>query len=184
MKHLQWVTALVLGIAVGALVAQPPVSVQRTIDLDGVASLIVGLALFLGLNLLYQQRSAVASGEKAILIKLANDALDASQGLDTTFGRVHKENPISQGSQEDIYSGLQRYNNAVHTLERSVERCKLAKSKLDLAAILRNREEYRAVLTETPFPIKYDPESYRRQQGHQLAVSEAFVDFILALNRL
>ncbi len=184
MRHLQWLTAFVLGVAIGVLVAQPPLSIQRTIDLDGLASLIVGLALFLGLNLLYQQRSAVASGEKAILIKLANDALAASERLDRTFGRVHKENPISQGSQEEIYSVLQRYNNAVHTLERSVERCHLQKSKIDLAAILENREEYRVVLTETPFPVKYDPESCRKQQGHQLAVAEAFVDLILSLNRL
>jgi hypothetical protein len=168
----------------GIMVAQlPGISVQRTIDLDGLASLFVGLILFLGLNLLYQQQSAVARGEKEILIKLAQEAIAASERLDSAFSRCHKEDPLLQCSVEEILASLQRYNNSVHTLASAMKKCKRG-SKISLAAIQDNREEYRAVLTETPFPVKYDSGSQRQQQRQQLAVREAFVDLILELNRL
>lgn len=152
-------------------------------DLDGLISLLVGLILFFGLNLMYQQQSTVRQGEKGILMKLAQDALSASEGLDGIFCRHYREAPLPQASVEEILGGLQRYNNAIHSIDAALEESAL-KSKLDLKAVNQHREDYRAVLTDSPFPGAYDPGAYRQQQRHQLAVREGFVKFMLKLNRL
>ena len=102
--------------------------------------------------------------------------------LDSTFWRHHKENPLTQAAIEEILAGLQRYNNAIHTLEVALAQCRM-KSKPDLEEIQRHREEYRAVLTDSPFTISYDATACRRQQAHQTAVREGFVSLMIQMNR-
>jgi len=67
-------SALLVGLVAGVLLAQIPyITIEKKIDLDGMVSLFIGLVLFFGLNLLYQQQSTVRQGEKDILMKLAQD---------------------------------------------------------------------------------------------------------------
>jgi hypothetical protein len=184
MRYFPWASALMVGLVAGVLLARlPHITIQKTIDLDGMISLFVGLVLFFGLNLLYQQKSTVRQGEKDILMKLAKDGLAASAMLDSTFCRHYKENPLTQAAIEEIFAGLQRYNNEIHTLEAALAQSQM-KSKLDLTQIQRNREEYRAVLTDSPFTVSYDSGTYRKQQAHQRAVREGFVSFMLQMNRV
>ena len=185
MKHIPWASALLLGLVAGALLGRlPGIKIQNTIDLDGLISLFIGLVLFFGLNLLHQRQFAVQRAEKDILIKLANDALSAAEGLDATFERCNGQDPLPQSSVFDITAGLQRYNNAVHTLDVALRDCKIGEKKISLSTIHEHREEYRAVLTDAPFPGRYEPGARREQQRHQLAVREAFIALILRLNRL
>jgi len=184
MKHIPWATALLIGLVAGVLLAQVRfIEIQKTIDLDGLVSLFVGLVLFFGLNLVYQQQSTVRQGQKAILMKLAEDGLSASEALDATFGRHYKQNPLSNVAIEEILAGLQRYNNVIHTLETALAQSGLT-SKLNLIEVKRHREEYRAVLTDSPFNVAYDLGAYRRQQAHQLLVREGLVNFMLQMNRV
>jgi hypothetical protein len=185
MKHIPWASALLLGLVAGVLIGRlPGITIQNTIDLDGLISLFIGLVLFFGLNLLYQRQFTVQRAEKDILIKLASDALSAAESLDAAFERCHAQDPLLQGSVFDITAGLQRYNNAVHTLDAALRDCKIGENKVSLNTIHEHREQYRAVLTDAPFPTRYEPSARREQQRHQLAVREAFIALILRLNRL
>jgi hypothetical protein len=185
MKHILWVSALVLGIVAGLLLAQlPGISVQKSIDLDGLATLFVGLLLFFGFNVIYQKQFAASRAEKEILIKLATDALSSAEDLDHIFCKCHHKDPLPESSVEEILGGVQRFNNSIHTLERGLKKCGVSESKVGMPSMQNLREEYRVVLTESPFPKRYDPGAIRLQQRHQLAVREAFVDLILDLNRL
>lgn len=184
MRHVPWASALMLGLVAGVLLAQiPQITIQKTIDLDGLVSLFVGLILFFGLNLFYQQQSTVLHGEKDILMKLAQDGLAASEMLDSTFCRHYKEDPLTESAIEEILGGLQRYNNAIHTLDVALGQSRI-KPKVDVGQIKAHREEYRAVLTDSPFTVSYDSGAYRRQQAHQRAVREGFVVFMLQMNRV
>jgi hypothetical protein len=185
MRHVPWASALLLGLVAGVLLGRlPGLTIQNTIDLDGLVSLFIGLVLFFGLNLLYQRQFAVQRSEKDILIKLAQDALAAAEALDATFERCHREDPLMPGSIRDVTAGLQRYNNAVHALEKALHDCKIGEKKISLVNIHEHREEYRVVLTDAPFPVRYDPGAHRQQQRHHLEVREEFIALILRLNRL
>lgn len=184
MKHVPLVVTLLLGLVAGVLLGQLPyLTVQRTIDLDGLSSIFIGLTLFLGVNLVYQQQSAVKRGERDIMSKLCQDVLLASERLDAVFCRCYKEDPLSPQSTEEILGGIQRYNNAIHTLEVALKESRFSK-QIDLKLIQDQREEYRSVLTESPFPIRYDPGAFRLQQRHQLAVREGCIRLSLKVNTL
>ena len=127
---------------------------------------------------------AVPSDSRSERIKLANDALSSAEKLDYVSDKCHGEDPLTEASVAEILAGIQHYNNSIHTLERALKKCGRRASKISLSVIQSLREEYRVVLTESPFPKRYDPGATREQQRHQLAVREAFVDVILDLNRL
>jgi hypothetical protein len=184
MKYVPLAVTLLLGVVAGVLLGQLPcLTVQKTIDLDGLSSIFIGLTLFLGVNLVYQQQSMAKRGERDIMIKLCQDVLLASERLDSIFCRCYKEDPLSAQSIEEILGGIQRYNNAIHSLEVALKESQF-KSKIDLKPIKDQREEYRSVLTESPFPIRYDSGTFRQQQRHQLAVREGCIRLSLAVNKL
>src|SRR5579883_3387676 len=98
MRHIPFVVAGLVGLVAGVFVARiPGIKVQPTIDLDGLVALLIGLILFLGINLLYQSQSAVSHGEKEIIVKLAQDALLAAERIDATFTRWHRQDPLPPG---------------------------------------------------------------------------------------
>jgi len=183
--YFSWLPSLFIGVIIGVFVRSfSSIHLIPELRFDSLASLLISVVLFFGMNILYTKYSNVARTEKDLIINLIRDGLTAAEGLDRDFQGCHREDPLTQDAVTRIQAGLQRFNNAVHSIERALESCGIDKKKAGFESTQREREQYRQTLTDTPFPIRYEMGILREQQGHNKRICDALRDMIFQLNRL
>jgi hypothetical protein len=185
MNWISWSCSLLVGVVLGLIAGRLPcVSFTDNIDLDSLAGLLVSLVVFLGLNLMYQTQFSTKRTEKDLVISLVKDAIEAADGVDRQFRLWYRENPLSDRARNEITSSIQRYTNALHSVRMAFKECKFDQDKLGFSEAEELRSDYREMLTDTPFPERYEDSILRAQQGHHKKVRDSLHKIVLKLNRI
>lgn len=163
MDRVAWGVSCAIGIALGLLFAN-----RGLIELDakiGAGHLVqaaVVLGVFLLAQDLYERLHDTRRATAEALLLLVDSVLNE---LDAVRGAVEAvpSGLLSQESRNRIHNALSRYGKAVATLEKGLGVCGLMTAEKELAKIKSRREEYKDLVTESPFPMEISEEIRRKE---------------------
>lgn len=185
MKWTVWIPALLLGLVSGFMLgALRVVRVKPEFSFDGLATLGIGLLLFLGVQLVYTRISDDRRAERDLLISLAKDVVAA---VDEVDGICEQLNPLEQfqdGHVATLNSALQKYSNSLRMLDAAVKGCKLEGPGDLLARCSEDRYRYKDFLTDSPYPNRFAAGSRRQQQALHSQLKENLTTLIFKINRI